>query len=149
VPYKVYKIHDDRRNHTCGFLIPNGGWYHIVEMTFENYQQLQNISHKPGYSADHVEGVVGMYDPDGNQVDPATVEVDSVTKVVVSYEHVNKTRGGKTAPVKSKMVDTERDELIGKCELMGVKIDKRWSNQKIKETLANVGRFRESSLAVG
>jgi hypothetical protein len=118
-------------------------------MTFENYQQLRNISQQPGYSANYVEGLVGMYDPDGNQVDPATVEIDSVTKAVLNYETVNKTRAGKKTPVKSKMVDNERDELFAKCELLGVNIDKRWSNQKIKETLANVGRFRESSLALG
>lgn len=149
MPYKVYKIQDDRRNHTCGFIIPNGGWYHIVEMTFENYQQLQNISQRHGYSADLVEGVVGMYDPEGNQVDPATLEIDSVAKVVLNYEHVNKTRAGKKTPIKSKVVDNEREELLAKCQSRGVNIDKRWSNQKIKETLANVDRFRESSLALG
>jgi len=149
VPYKVYKIYDDRRNHTCGFVIPNGGWYHIVEMTFENYQQLQNISQRHGYSVDHVEGVVGMYDPQGNQVDPASVEIDGVTKVVLDYETVNKTRAGKQTPVKSKVVDKERDELLAKCDMLGVNIDKRWSTQKIKEALATVGKFRESSLALG
>lgn len=149
MPYKVYKIYDDRRNHTCGFVIPNGGWYHIVEMTFENYQQLQNISQRHGYSADRVEGVEGMYDPEGNQVDPATVEIDPVTKVVMGYDTINKTRAGKTSPVKSKVVDKEREELLAKCDMLGVTIDKRWSTQKIKEILASVGKPREQTLALG
>ena len=37
MPYKVHKIIDDRRNNTCGFFIPNGGFYHVIEMTFENH----------------------------------------------------------------------------------------------------------------
>lgn len=149
MPYKVYKTIEDRRNHTCGFTIPNGGWYHIVEMTFENHQQLINIGNQPGYSVDKVDGVVGMYDPDGNQVDPATVEIDKLTKEVIDYQTVTKTRGGRTSAVKSQVVDTERDDLIAQCRRKGIKIDQRWSTQKIKEAMDSFGRFSESSLAIG
>lgn len=148
MPYKVYKIAEDRRNHTCGFVIPNGGWYHIVEMTFENYQQLQNISHFPGYSVDYVEGNIGMYDPDDNQVDPTTLEIDSVTKTVLDYKHINKTRAGKKTPIKAAVVDLERDKLIEECARRGIKIDNRWSTQRIKEQMSTVGRFKETTLAV-
>jgi hypothetical protein len=42
-------------------------------MTFENHKQLTDISKMPGYSVDLVNGKTGMFDPQGNEVDPATV----------------------------------------------------------------------------
>lgn len=161
MPYKVYKIHNDRRNTTCGFVIPNGGWYHIVEMTFENYDQLTHVGQFPGYSVDYVEGIVGMYDPDGNQVDPASLEIDKISKQVIDYTKITETSNDleivdgtlsvtkKETPVKSRMVDTERDALIAQCERRGVNIDKRWSTQRIKDAMQEAGRFRESSLVAG
>lgn len=141
MPYKVYKIQDDRRNHTCGFIIPNGGWYHIVEMTFENHKQLTNIGSQPGYTVDYVEGVPGMYDPDGNQVDPESVVIHRVLKTVESYEKITKTRAGKETPVKPSLKETERDQVIAECQRRGIRVDNRWSTQKIKEVLNSVGQF--------
>lgn len=144
MPYKVYKTVKDRRNHTCGFLIPNGGWYHVVEMTFENYQQLTNISKHPGYMVSYVEGRIGMFDPEGNEVDPKSVEVDSVLKLVTAYEKV----GGKTAK-KGEHEDNERADLIKQAKQRGITIDQRWSNQRIKEVIERASQRRENSLAVG
>ena len=137
MPYKVYKITDDNRNSTCGLVIPNGGWYHIMDMTFENYQQLVNLSARPGYSVDRVEGVPGMYDPEGNQVDPGTVEIDRTSKEVAFYKRVTEKRGTKQVPVKSKKVETgEREAIVNECLKRGMRIDMRWSTKTLKDLIA-------------
>ena len=151
MPYKVYKIMDDNRNHMCGLSIPNGGWYHIMEMTFENHKQLVDLSTKPGYSVDFVAGEPGFYDPDDNLVDPATVEIDRATKIVINYQKVTKKRGDKQVPTKSKMVEGERDAVIQECLTRGLRIDKRWSTKVLKDVLAKSKQPREQfgSLAIG
>lgn len=150
MPYKVHKLNDDRRNSTCGFIIPNGGWYHIVDMTFENHQQLLNISAQPNYSVDHVESnVTGMFDPDGNQVDPLTVEINQATKLVTDYETVNKTRAGKEIPIKANPKGDEREEIISDAARMGIRIDNRWSTQRIKQEIENRTKRVDGSLAMG
>jgi hypothetical protein len=148
MPYKIYKTVEDNRNHTCGFVIPNGGWYHIVEMTFENHKQLTNIGMMPGYSVDFVQGNIGMFDPDGNEVDPMTVEVHRITKQVIGYETVNKTRAGKETPVKANLKEGERDTVLAECQRRGIKVDQRWSTQKIKDALATSQTRVESTLAI-
>jgi hypothetical protein len=110
-------------------------------MTFENHKQLTDISKMPGYSVDLVNGKTGMFDPQGNEVDPATVNVDPVLKIVIGYEKV----GG---PVSTHQA-TERDDLIRKCEMLGMRVDRRWSTQKIKEVLSRSRQAPEGTLAVG
>ena len=110
-------------------------------MTFENHKQLTDISKRPGYSVDLVEGKVGMFDPEGSEVDPATVNVDPILKIVVGYEKIGE--------VKSTHQATERDDLIQKCEMSGLRVDRRWSTQKIKEILSRSRQAPEGTLAVG
>ena len=120
-------------------------------MTFENHSQLLNLSTKAGYSVDFVEGVPGMYDPDGDQVDPATVEIHRQSKMVLSYEKIKKKRGAKEVTTKSKLVEGERDEVIQECLKRGLRIDQRWSTKTLKDLLAKANQPREQfgSLAVG
>lgn len=144
MPYKVYKVVEDRRNHTHGFFIPNGGWYHVVEMTFENHQQLTNISKRPGYMVSLVDGPVGMFDPEGNQVDPSSVQVDSVLKLVTDYKII----GSKKTVSKEQHEDKERDDLVKQCKRYGISIDGRWSNQRLKQLLERAKQRKEPSLAI-
>ena len=151
MPYKVYKMMDDNRNHMCGLSIPNGGWYHIMEMTFENHKQLMDLSTKSGYSVDFVEGVPGFYDPNDDLVDPATVEMDRATKMVIRYEKLTKKRGEKQVPTKSKIVEGERDEIVQECLKRGLRIDQRWSTKTLKDLLAKAKepKAQFGSLAIG
>lgn len=140
MPYKVHKLVDDRRNTTCGFIIPNGGWYHVIEMTFENHKQLSDIGKMPGYSVDFVDGPTGMFDPDGNRVEPSSVTVDTILKLVTDYKKLDEKQ--------SVHKDKERDELIARCTRSGIRIDQRWSTQRIKEVLDRSNQPVQSSLAV-
>lgn len=155
MPYKVYKFADDRRNTTCGFVIPNGGWYHVLEMTFENYSQLQAIGNVPGYSVDFVDGPTGMFDPDGNQVDPMSLEIDKITKDVLSYKKITAKQASAElgidieVDVKADHEQKEREDLIKQCKHKGVNIDRRWSTSRIKATLAKSQQLRQDSLALG
>ena len=82
-----------------------------------------------------------MYDPDGNQVDPESVVIHRILKTVESYEKITKTRAGKETPVNPVLKETERDQVIAECQRRGIRVDNRWSTQKIKEVLNNVGQF--------
>lgn len=142
MPYKIFKFNDDRRNHTCGFQIPNGGWYHVVELTFENMQQVRNIANIPNYGVAYVDGPTGFFDPDGKQVDIDSIEVDKNFKHVTDYEVIRKT--------KAKHEDKERDQLIQECKEKGIQIDKRWGTQKIKDIVESAKHpGYEGSVVVG
>jgi len=146
VPYKVYKIVNDRRNHTCGFFIPNGGFYYVVEMTFENHKQLQNISQKPGYSADYVEGEIGFFDNEGFKVDLESVVVNKISKIVEDYKRVPVKTRGKQSVKATEHKDSERQMVVAQAKLFG--IDARLSTQEIKRRIEEVHRPQQPSLAV-
>lgn len=146
MPYKVHKIIDDRRNNTCGFFIPNGGFYHVIEMTFENHSQLWNIGQRVGYSVDFVEGEEGFFDAEGYEVDIATMDVHPISKVVISYEKVAKKVRGKEVVKSSDHKETERATLVQQAKMFG--IDGRLSTQEIKRRIEEMSKQPQSSLAV-
>lgn len=147
MPYKVHKLIDDRRNNTCGFFIPNGGFYHVIEMTFENHQQLWNIGQRVGYSVDLVEGTPGFFDADGFEVDVSTVEVHPISKVVMSYEKVAKKVRGKEVAKASDHKETERAAVVQQAKMFG--IDGRLSTQEIKRRIEEMSKQSQSSLVAG
>lgn len=137
MPYKVYKLEPDKRNNTCGFTIPNGGFYHVVEMTFENFQQLQNISKRAGYSVDRCTGKPGFYDPDGYEVKDGTLTIDRISKVVTGYEKGPK-RVHKT---------NERELAVRAATNAGLRVSPAASTQFILSRLSDSQRSRQASLA--
>lgn len=141
MPYKVYKMLDDARNKTCGMFIPNGGWYQIVEMRFENRDKLANIGARAGYSVDFVCEVIpeGLYSPDGELVDPNSVVVDPVFKTVKSWSPLDK------ESLEQNEATDERQAAIAMCNAAGVKIDNRWSTQKIKDAYTEARVLARSS----
>ena len=148
MPYKVHKLIEDRRNNTCGFFIPNGGFYHVIEMTFENHQQLWNIGQRVGYSVDLVEGTPGFFDGEGFEVDISTVEVHPISKVVISYEKVaQKDHEGRQSAKASDHKETERAAVVQQAKMFG--IDGRLSTQEIKRRIEEMSRKPQSSLVAG
>ena len=146
MPYKVHKLKEDRRNNTCGFFIPNGGFYHVVEMTFENYNQLNNIGQRVGYSVDFVEGTPGFFDADGYEVDIGSIEVHPISKVVLSYEKVSKKVRGKQVTKAASHKDAEREEVVRQAKMFG--IDGRLSTQEIKRRIDQMSKHPQASLAI-
>ena len=147
MPYKVHKLISDRRNNTCGFFLPNGGFYHVVEMTFENHSQLFNIGQRVGYSVDFVEGDIGFFDAEGFEVDRDTMEIHPISKVVISYEKIAKKVRGKSVAKPSPHRDAEREAIVQQAKVFG--IDGRLSTQEIKRRIDEMSNKPQSSLAVG
>jgi len=146
MPYKVSKLIEDSRNNTCGFFLPNGGFYHVVEMRFENHKQLTDIGNKSGYSVDFVSGECGFFDRDGFAIDPATLEVHPATKKVIEYAKVTEVVRGKEKVKKSAHEDLERAAVIEEAQAMGLKT--KWqSTQALKNRIAELRRAPQASLA--
>lgn len=146
MPYKVHKLIEDRRNNTCGFFIPNGGFYYVIEMTFENHDQLLNLSHRPGYSVDYVEGPTGFFDADGFEVDPGTVQVNKISKLVEGYEKKMKKYGGKETPKKAKHDDAEREQVERAAHSLGIRTN-GCSTQYLKQVISQKKRSPQASLS--
>jgi len=147
MPYKVYKMGMDRRNNTCGFFIPNGGFYHVVEMTFENHKQLSNLSQRQGYSVDLVDGPVGFFDAEGYEVDPASIEVHPISKTVTGYKKKSRMYRGKETSKKAEHTDVERPGVVAQAALIGIP-GKTWSTQTLKQQINAAGRSHQRTLAV-
>ena len=148
MPYKVHKMIEDRRNHTCGFFIPNGGFYWVLEMTFENHKQLSDISKRPGYSVDFVTGDEGFFDSEGYSVDPENIKVHKITKQVESYERRTRLWKGKEKPIKKTHASVERENAILKAQAMGLQVSQMASTQVIKSKVGDVSRKPQSTLSV-
>lgn len=129
-------------------MIPNGGFYHVVEMTFENYQQLIALSSRPGYTVDYVEGPLGFFDKDGFQVDPGSIERND-NKMVTNYTKLTRKRAGKETPIKATHKDTERAETFAEAQMYGMNIPVWNSTQQAKEKIELAKRGPQETLAVG
>lgn len=147
MPYKIHKLRDDKRNNTVGMFIPNGGFYRVVEMTFENHRQLALLSERPGYSVDYVEGELGFFDKDGNEVDEETIEVDQFSKLVTHYDLKKKTVRGKEQVKKAKHVDDERDRVVAAALSVGIRNPHGFSTQFLKNEIGRMNLPRQGSLA--
>jgi len=147
MPYKVHKLINDRRNNTCGFFLPNGGFYHVLEMTFENHKQLSDIGQRPGYSVDYVDGPIGFFDVEGYEVDLGSVKVNKITKMVESYEKKTRKRGEKQVAQKREHKGTERSETEIMAQSMGLRTDVL-STQTLKEIIGRKGKQPQSTLSV-
>ncbi len=162
MPYKVQKLAHDKRNTTCGFKIPNGGFYEVVEMTFENHKQLWDISMRPGWSVDYVEGPLGMFDAEGYEIDPYSFEIHNISKQVMNYQRIKEMRqrrvkqeDGKFIKV-SEMVEKdpvvhvgqEREQAIEAARNLGLNNFAMSSTQRIKDMIGSAGRPRQTSLGV-
>lgn len=145
MPYKVHKLIDDKRNTTCGFFIPNGGFYWVLEMTFENHKQLTDLSQRAGYTVDFVSGPEGFFDRRGLQVDPDSVTVDKITKQVVSYEHVTRKYKGVDKPIAGKHIDVERQEVLERAQRQGKRVSGLASTLLVKRALGK--EVQQSSLS--
>lgn len=146
MPYKVHKLTDDRRNNTCGFFLPNGGFYHVVEMTFENHKQLEDLSKRPGYTVDYVDGPIGFFDNEGFEVDQSSVVVHQISKIVESYEKKTKKYGGRQTPKKAKHVVIERDLIEQQARSLGIRTG-QWSTQTLKQMIETTKLQPQRTLA--
>ena len=147
MPYKIHKLINDRRNNTHGIFLPNGGFYHVVEMTFENHRQLENLSKRPGYSVDFVDGPIGFFDGEGYPVDVATVEVHPINKQVISYQKKKRTYRGKEVSKKAEHEDSERKQIEQKAARLGIKETQWASTQMLKELIDRSKKNPQRSLA--
>jgi len=147
MPYKIHKLRDDRRNNLCGYMIPNGGFYHVVEMTFENHLQLTHIGQRAGYTVDYVDGPVGFFDPDGYEVEPGSVVLHEITKAVMDYKRVTYKYRGKETPKRQKHIGTEREETERLAQRHGLRATE-CSTQQIKKALSLVNQREQKTLAI-
>lgn len=146
MPYAVRKMIEDGRNNTVGMLLPDGGVYWVVEMTFENYRQLLNLSQIPGYSVDYVDGETGFFDKDGCEIDQATLTFDPRFGRLSGYElKTKRVRGGKEIPKKAQHEDKERDSVVAEAQSLGLKT--KWqSTQSLKQKISEAKRAPQSTL---
>ena len=147
MPYKVHKLIEDKRNNTCGFQIPNGGFYHVVEMTFENHKQLSDLSNRQGYSVDLVDGKTGFYDCDGYAVDRESVEIHKITKQVIGYKRKTYTYRGKEKEIQEKHISMEREQIITSARAIGMRVNELSSTQSLKHFLERARKAPQSSLS--
>lgn len=139
MPYKVHKLTDDTRNNTCGWFLPNG-YYHVVEMTFENYDSLVNIGKKPNYSVDYISGETGFFDNNGNRYDPS-----AVYDVLVRHKEADIEPIGK----KAKHSGNELEELRDACRRGGIAFHPMAGSAVLKKKLEAAKRVTQATLAVG
>ena len=128
-------------------MIPNGGFYWVTEMTFENHQQLVNLSKRPGYSVDYVEGEEGFFDVEGYLVDPSTVVLNKFSKEVEDYTRIKRTYRGKEKEVKKEHKDLEREKAIRQARSIGLKVSEEASTQFIKTAIGRAGKAVQTSLS--
>lgn len=153
MPYKVHKLVPDNRVNTCGFFLPNG-FYYVVEMTFENANQLINLSAIPGYSVDLVQGPTGMFTDDGFKVDEGSVRAGfkRKTKKVETYKKVtreSKYRGKVTeVPEKAEHPSPEREQMLFAAAKNGINCD-FLSTLKIKQLVLAKGARVERHGSLG
>lgn len=141
MPYKVYKLNEDNRKDTCGWFLPNG-FYHVTEMTFENYQSLVNIGSKPNYSVEYVTGKTGFFDEDGQEWDPG--EVYDVLVRGRPQEEISP-KGTKKAHHKGGEIEDLREQ----CRQLGIRFHPRAGAALLKERIERAQKRRQDSLAVG
>ena len=142
----MQKLAPDKRNHTCGFQIPNGGFYWVVEMTFDNHTQLSNLSQRVNYSVDLVEGPEGFYDADGYEVIPESLEIEKITKRVVNYAKKTRKWKGQERAVRAKHVELERPEILNEARMSGIKNADIFSTEIIKAELKRRSKGVQSTL---
>ncbi len=138
MPYKVRKINDDNRKNTCGWFLPNG-FYHVVEMTFENFAALANISSKDNYSVEYVTGETGFFMDDGTKVEESSV-YDMI---------VRKTEGARIKVLGSaKHEGDELESLREECRRLGIRFHPASGARVLKQKLDEAKEPKQASLAV-
>lgn len=142
--YKVHKIKADGRLNTCGFFLPNGGYYHVVEMTFENAKQLQDISQKPGYSVDFCTGPEGFFFKDGAECDLEQLKAHFTGKWDRPPRDVPMPEKG----TKRRHKCVERSDTVEQARSYGIRAEAWASTQKLKELIRLKGRAAQDSLAI-
>lgn len=116
-------------------------------MTFENHQQLVNLSKRPGYSVDFVTGDEGFFDAGGFVVDPASVVVNKFTKAVEDYKRKTRMYRGKEKDVQKTHEGVERETTLRDARSIGLRVSEQASTQFIKQAIGRAKTARTSSLA--
>lgn len=81
--YLIKKKRGDARLTTCGVIIPDG-FYVVMNMTFENQRQIQNIK-KFGYEVTETDLPEGTYTPDGRRVDKWSARDHFLSRTPLKY----------------------------------------------------------------
>ena len=69
--YKISLVNPSQLKFVCGLAIPNG-YYHVMEMDFDNARQFENLKKAKGHAEVKIEKVdlkPGAYREDGQRVD--------------------------------------------------------------------------------
>lgn len=131
--YRIYKLVDDGRVHTCGFLIPDGGYYWVMSLTFENHGQLSNLCEVPNYSVDQCTGELGFFDSQGHKVDPHSVEHNATC-------HLDRPPKGKVEIERSQKRyvhrSNERKQIVEMCRQAGIGAEGWASTKKMRFLLS-------------
>ena len=133
--YKISKFLDDGRKTLSGFTLPDGvGHYYIVEMSFENHQQLLQIAFKERYNVEECIGTPGYYNAEGCRIDETSV-IDVFCRPNAKPDAQIEVL---SEPVDHVVIES-RDELHDKLVKKGIRPKSTYGAQMLKEWLNQLG----------